>query len=152
MSMKTPGNTIKVKWLREEVSGTGWQPGWYSAKVIAFNEDIDELTVEYIEEKDCTYTMKFTDMVSKGFIEPSKPLLAMLETYERLLTVGQIVEIKWTSEELKGTNWRAGLYEAVVVAVDACEDTITVCYKDEENCTYVLEVSPALNSSIRLKK
>jgi hypothetical protein len=62
--------------------------------VISFNEDIDELTVEYIGEKNCIDTIKFTDMVSKCFIEPSKLLLAMLETYKRLLTVGQFFEIK----------------------------------------------------------
>ncbi|XP_045170664.2 uncharacterized protein LOC123533093 [Mercenaria mercenaria] len=153
MCMKTPGNTIKVKWLKEEVMGTGWQPGWYSATVLDYNKDTDELTVEYEEEKNCTYKMEFTTMVSKGFIEPSKPLLSMIETYENLLTIGQTVEIKWTHEELQGTDWQAGWYEAVVVGVDFDEDTITVRYTEEKACTYVIEVSPAVNSSmIRLKK
>jgi hypothetical protein len=35
--MKTPRNTIKVKWLRKEVSGTGWQPGIYSFSKFAEN-------------------------------------------------------------------------------------------------------------------
>jgi hypothetical protein len=37
--MKTPGNTIKVNWLREEVFGTGWQPGTYSLSTFAENSE-----------------------------------------------------------------------------------------------------------------
>ena len=38
------GSKIKVKWTAEEVKGSGWKAGWYTATVHRYDQDSDILT------------------------------------------------------------------------------------------------------------
>ena len=68
--------------------------GWYSAVVKSYDCASDLLEVEYLLERGYKYTMNYTDMLTKGLLEPTKPILAKLETYEKVTTIGQEVQIR----------------------------------------------------------
>ena len=40
------GTSILIKWMKEEVKGSGLKVGWYKAEVQAFEPNIDEITKE----------------------------------------------------------------------------------------------------------
>ncbi len=49
-----------------------------------------------------------TDTFAKGQIEPTKDIMAKIELYEEIMIVGTIVEMKWTTGDLKNTGWSPG--------------------------------------------
>jgi len=61
--MKAVGAKIQIKWDKEEVVGTGWRGGWYTAVVNSYCEETDELTVTYSSERTTPYT-ELSDPVS----------------------------------------------------------------------------------------
>lgn len=42
--LKAVGAKIQIKWDKEEVVGTGWRGGWYTAVVNLYCKETDELT------------------------------------------------------------------------------------------------------------
>lgn len=67
--MKTVGAKIHIKWDKEEVVGTGWRGGWYTALVNSYCEGTDELTVTYSSERTTPYTEELSDLVSRQKID-----------------------------------------------------------------------------------
>ena len=74
---------------------------------------------------------------SEGLLEDinNDPILAFYE-------IGQRVKIKWTSDDIGDSGWRAGWYIAEIQEVDQETDMIKVVYTSEPNCVYDVEVTP----------
>lgn len=67
--------------------------------------------------------------------------------------IGSIVKIKWKQEEVSGTGWKAGWYNAQVQSYNPDTDEIDVVYNQEPDCVYTHDFSTMLNSStIKLTK
>ena len=41
------GSKVKVKWTAEEVKGSGWTAGWYTAIVHRYDDELDIITLTY---------------------------------------------------------------------------------------------------------
>lgn len=54
------GSKIKVKWSVEKIGDSGWKPGWYTAFVEGYD---DEITVSYPSEPGCVYKLSVTPRV-----------------------------------------------------------------------------------------
>lgn len=67
--IKQIGAKIKIMWEAEEISDSGWRPGWYTAYVQAYDEEDDILTVHYPSEPTCTYTIELTSMMNSKKIK-----------------------------------------------------------------------------------
>ncbi len=52
------GSNLKIRWTSEELGDSGWKPGWYSAEVQSSKIKNDEITVVYVSEPDCVYTVR----------------------------------------------------------------------------------------------
>ena len=60
------GSQIKVKWGKEELGNTGWQPGWYVADVQSYDTASDVIHVVYPSEPKCFYDIELTPALSSG--------------------------------------------------------------------------------------
>ena len=55
--IKQVGAKVMVKWNADELGDSGWRCGWYVAYVQAYDEENDNLTLEYLSEPGITYTV-----------------------------------------------------------------------------------------------
>ena len=55
---------------------------------------------------------------------------------EQFAQIGAIVDVKWSSSEVRGTDWKAGWYRAEVQSYCEETDTLTICYVSEPDKTY----------------
>ena len=69
------GAKVKVKWTLEEISDSGWRPGWYMAYVQANDDETDNLTVQYPSEPECIYTFELTPFIYKCKIQLAKAVM-----------------------------------------------------------------------------
>ena len=61
---------------------------------------------------------------------------------ELLVQIGSKVKVRWSSDELQGSGWRAGWYEATVHNYCRESDIITITYIDEPGVPYDEELTP----------
>lgn len=54
--------------------------------------------------------------------------------HEQMTQIGSIVKIKWKQEEVRGTGWKAGWYNAQVQSYNPDTDEIDVVYNQEPDC------------------
>ena len=52
------------------------------------------------------------------------------------MQIGAIVDVKWTTSEVRGTNWKAGWYRAEVQGYSEESDIITLQYVSEPDEIY----------------
>lgn len=52
--------------------------------------------------------------VAAGKVKLARSIERTLNSYEERCMIGSIVEVKWKEDDLKGTEWSAGWYEAEV--------------------------------------
>ena len=68
-----------------------------------------------------------------------------------LTQTGSKVKVKWTPEELEGTDWKGGWYAATVNSYDYDTDILTLTYSSEPGIPYEEELLPLLtNNKIKL--
>ena len=48
--------------------------------------------------------------VAAGKVKLARSIERTLNSYEERCMIGSIVEVKWTEDDLKGTEWSAGKY------------------------------------------
>lgn len=60
------GSNLKIRGTSEEIGDSGWKPGWYSAEVQSSTIENDEITVVYVSEPDCVYTVEVTPLLAQG--------------------------------------------------------------------------------------
>ena len=63
------GSKVKVRWTQEELEGTDWKGGWYTAKVNAYDDDTDILTITYSSEPGVPYEEELLPLLSNGKIK-----------------------------------------------------------------------------------
>lgn len=63
------GAKVKVKWSRDDVQGTDWKPGWYTAYVQSADPLQDQITVEHCAEPGCLYVLDVTPMLADGSLK-----------------------------------------------------------------------------------
>lgn len=64
-----------VKWKADELGDSGWRCGWYVAYVQAYDEENDNLTLEYLSELCITYTVDITKYIHMGKIQLVKAVM-----------------------------------------------------------------------------
>lgn len=70
---------------------------------------------------------------------------------ERIVQIGSKVKVKWLSEEVKESGWRAGWYTATVHKYCRESDIITITYTTEPGVVYEEELTPLIaNNKIKL--
>ena len=63
------GSKVKVKWTAEEVKGSGWKAGWYTAIVHRYDEDLDILTITYASEPNIPYEEELGELLAQEKIQ-----------------------------------------------------------------------------------
>lgn len=68
-----------------------------------------------------------------------------------IIQTGSKVKVRWTLEELEGTDWKGGWYTATVNSYDHNTDILTLTYSSEPGVPYEEELLPLLsNNKIKL--
>ena len=70
-AITTPGTRVAVLWTKTD-NMSGWKPGWYTAVVRGYKEELDEVTIEYSSEHGKRYVMSVSDNVKKGNLKVLK--------------------------------------------------------------------------------
>ncbi len=78
--------------------------GWYRAKVIEYNNETDNATLEFDTEKGNTYSYSIGKEVKANRPKLAKNTQRKVDDYENFFQIGAIVETKWTNEEAVDTN------------------------------------------------
>ena len=73
--MKQVGAKVKIKWTADEIGDSGWRCGWYVAYVQAYDEETDNLTLEYLSEPGAIYIVDLTKYIHMEKIELVKAVL-----------------------------------------------------------------------------
>ena len=73
--MSQVGARVKIKWTAEDIGNSGWRPGWYVANVQGYDDETDQLTVQYPSEPDCTYTIELTSSFHNSRIQLVKAVI-----------------------------------------------------------------------------
>jgi hypothetical protein len=60
------GSKVKVKWCGDELKGTGWKAGWYTAYVKSSDPLQDQIVVEHVSEPEHLYTLDVSPMLGEG--------------------------------------------------------------------------------------
>lgn len=60
------GSKVKIRWTSTEIGDSGWKPGWYVAEIQASSIDDDEVSVVYVSEPDCVYTVEVMPLLAQG--------------------------------------------------------------------------------------
>lgn len=63
-AMITPGTRVAVLWTDADIMPR-WKPGWYTAVVRSYNQQHDEITIEYISEQGESYAMSVNEKERK---------------------------------------------------------------------------------------
>ena len=57
---------VKVKWSKDDLKGTGWKAGWYTAYVKSSEPLQDQIVVEHVSEPERLYTLDVLPMLGEG--------------------------------------------------------------------------------------
>ena len=60
------GSKVKIKWTSNEIGNSGWKLGWYVAEVQSSSIEDDEISVVYVSEPDCVYTVEVVPLLAQG--------------------------------------------------------------------------------------
>ena len=63
------GAKIKVKWMKDELEGTDWKEGWYTATVNSHCSVNDILTITYTSEQGTPYEEELLPLVANNKIK-----------------------------------------------------------------------------------
>lgn len=149
-AMTTPGTRVAVLWTDADIM-PGWKPGWYTAVVRSYNQQRDEITIEYISEQGESYAMSVNENAKKGSLKVLK-VTCDSDLYE-VTEIGARVQVRWSGDDVKGTGWKAGWYAAEVQDFDPDEDIISVVYDREPTQIYQECVTAAISKGeLRLVK
>ena len=66
---------VKVKWTADDIGDSHWKPGWITAHVQGYDCNEDIITLHYLSEPDCTYTVELTPVLTYGTIKLVQALI-----------------------------------------------------------------------------
>lgn len=112
--MRSVGARVKILWEKDEVQTSGQRVGRYVGTVKEYISDADTVVVEFDTEEGAFYNYLLQKNVVAGKVKLARSIERTLNSYEERCMIGSIVEVKWTEDDLKGTEWSVGWYEAEV--------------------------------------
>lgn len=77
-----PGPRVVVLWKGDAPSG--WDPGWYTAVVRAYTEELNKITIEYVTEPGKCYNVKVKESFKQGTLKVLN-VHCNSDLYQRLL-------------------------------------------------------------------
>ncbi|CAC5400244.1 SGSM3 [Mytilus coruscus] len=163
-----PGNRILIYWGDEELGASNRKAGWFPAKVMKYEEYKDEITVEYISEKDKEYKINVDDAMKRKIIKSARTTLSESSIYDKVIEVGSSILMKWTKQEAEIAKMNPGKfllhfikyndtftcrwYAAEVQDYSPEEDTITVLLM-KNSSIHTLDVTEKIvRGNIKLSK
>ena len=115
-------------------------------EVVDYSAGIAKIT--YVVEPSETY-----EVCVKSLLQDENIKLENNNEIEQFYEVGASIKVKWTKEEIAGSNWRPGWYVAEVQESDQENDEITVKFLAQPAATYTYEVTPCVSEGkIQMKK
>ena len=103
-ALRSPGSSVLVYWTKEEIGKTGWKTGWYKGTLKLYEEKTDMIEVEFKKEKGAFYKYLVVDEVAENRLKLAKNTERTLRTYEEIMQIGTLVEMKWSKDELVNTD------------------------------------------------
>lgn len=151
-AIKTYGTRIVVKWTGED-NMNSWQPGWYTAKVLSYHQDTDEIKIEYLSEPGTIYNMNVDSGIKEGVLRVAGCAKVVPELYDTFTEIGANVLIKWDKNEVAASGWKPAWYAAKIQAFYPEEDKIDVIYRTTPKTVYSEDVTELIISGkIKLSK
>lgn len=66
--------------------------------------------MEFDTEEGVFYNYSLQKDVVAGKVKLARSIERKMNSYEEICMIGSIVEVKWTEDDLEGTEWSAGKY------------------------------------------
>ena len=60
------GSKVKIKWCGDDLKGTGWKAGWYTACVKSSDPLQDQIVIKHVSEPGNLYTLDVSPMIADG--------------------------------------------------------------------------------------
>ena len=73
--------------------------------------------MEFDTEEGAFYNYLLQKNVAAGKVKLARSIERTLNSYEEICMIGSVVEIKWTEDDLKGTEWSAGKLSMSIAGV-----------------------------------
>ena len=105
-SIRTPGTRVAVLWGKEDAL-SGWEPGWYTAVVRAYDSPSDEITIEYSSEKGERYQLNVKESIDEGKLKVLK-VTCDSDLYDEVTEIGARIQVLWTKDCVQKTGWSPG--------------------------------------------
>lgn len=150
-AIRTPGTRVAVLWDTEDTL-SGWEPGWYTEAVRAYDLRSDEITIEYSSEKGERYQLKVKESIDEGKLKVLK-VTCDSDLYDEVTEIGARIKVLSTKDDVQKTGWKPGWYFAEVQDFEPDEDIISIIYEKEPKRVYQESVTTAISrGQIRLVK
>ena len=151
-AIRTSSTKIVVKWTGEDDMNSS-QPGWYTAKVLRYDKNMDEIEIEYLNEPGSIYRMNLDSSIKEGILQVAGCTKVVFDLYDTFTEIGTNVLIKWDKNETAVTGWKSGWYAVKIQAFYPEDDTIDVIYRTTPNEVYSEDVTELISSGkIKLSK
>ena len=105
-AIRTPGTRVAVLWGKEDAL-SGWEPGWYTGVVRAYDLQSDKITIEYSSEKGERYQLSVKESIDEGKLKVLK-VNCDSDLYDEVTEIGARIQVLWTKEDVQKTGWKPG--------------------------------------------
>ena len=105
-AIQTPGTRVAVLWSKED-SLSGWEPGWYTGVVLAYDPPSDKITIEYSSEKGERYQINMKESINEGKLKALK-ITCDSDLYDEVTEIGARIQVLWTKDDVFKTGWKPG--------------------------------------------
>ena len=71
-------------------------------------EESDTIELEFDKEKGVMYKYCVSKEIKENRLKLAKEMERKVASYQEIMQIGAVVEVKWTKDKLFNTNWSAG--------------------------------------------
>ena len=71
-------------------------------------EESDTIELEFDKEKGVMYKYCVSKEIKENRLNLAKEMERKVASYQEIMQIGAVVEVKWTKDKLSNTNWSAG--------------------------------------------
>ena len=71
-------------------------------------EESDTIELEFDKEKGVMYKYCVSKEIKENRLKLAKEMERKVASYQEIMQIGAVVEVKWTKDKLSNTNWSAG--------------------------------------------
>ena len=101
-AIRTPGTRVAVLWGEEDALA-GWEPGWYTGVIRAYDLASDKVTIEYSSEEGEWYQLNVKDSINEGKLKLLK-VTCDSDLYDKLTEIGARIQVLWTKDGVAGNQ------------------------------------------------